>query len=174
MDACSTALTDNDFVFGGTTYTVKGLYRAGSQDVILSLDKTVPSAVLTLHLGTTQRSTGNAARETSHGVPGGRWVWYRYAPSWTDGQQVSVKLTLPMKPGSLRVARGDAKLDLSWTVPSAPSGTVTGYDVHYTSSATVADGATASGSNAAMAWVAARGSGVRAGKTDQDVVKTIG
>ncbi|MCY4584216.1 MAG: fibronectin type III domain-containing protein [Chloroflexi bacterium] len=54
-------------------------------------------------------------------------------------------------PPNLTVTGGAAKLDLSWT---APSGTVTGYDVHYTSSTAVADDATASGSDAATAWVA--------------------
>ena len=162
LDACSTALTDNDFVFGGTTYTITGLYLVTGigWHVILNLDRAAPSEALTLHLGTTQWSTRNSVRESGFGVRDGRLVWHARGPSWTDGQQVSVKLTLPMKPGSLRVARGDAKLDLSWTVPSAPSGTVTGYDVHYTSApktgnGAVADGATASGSNAATAWVVA-------------------
>ena len=156
MHACSTALTDNDFVLGGTTYTITGLYRFAERAVILNLDRAAPSEALTLHLGTTQWSTGNAERQSGFGVYHGRLVWWRRGPSWTDGQEVSVKLTLPMKPGSLSVSRGDAMLDLSWTAPSAPSGTVTGYDVHYTSATVtaVANDAAAQAVSAAAGWLA--------------------
>ena len=59
-------------------------------------------------------------------------------------------------PTNLRVTAGDRKLDLTWTAPSGA--TVTGYDVHYTSSNAVAAGA-AAGSNPAMEWVAVSRSG---------------
>ena len=159
MDACSTALTDNDFVFNGTTYTIRSLYLYVGRFVIVDLDKAVPSAALTLHLGTTQFSGSNAERQIGFGVSDGRWVWRRGGVSWTDGQQVSVKLAWPARPGNLSVTRGNAKLDLSWRAPVDPAGTLTGYDVHYTSSAIVLNDAEA-GSDASMAWVAVQRNGL--------------
>ena len=56
-------------------------------------------------------------------------------------------------PTNLDVTVGNAQLGLTWT---APSGTVTGYDVHYTSasSGTVSNTANASGNDPSTAWVA--------------------
>ena len=65
-------------------------------------------------------------------------------------------------PTNLRVTSGFRKLDLTWTAPTG--GTVTGYDVHYTSSATVAANE-AAGSNPAMAWVAVSRTGKVASQT---------
>ena len=67
---------------------------------------------------------------------------------------------LPPAPTALMVTEGDAKLDLSWTAPTLPSGvSLAGYDVHYTSSSTVAAGADASGNDPSAAWVDASHSG---------------
>ena len=146
QDDCSTALTDDDFVFNGITYRIIGLNTGFGEWVTLTLDKVAPTAALTLHLGTTQWSTSKAERRRG----GSRWIWRRRGPSWTDGQQVSVKLTGPVSPVNLKVTPGNAKLDLSWR---APTETVTGYDVHYTASTSVANDA-AAGADAASAWVA--------------------
>ncbi len=65
--------------------------------------------------------------------------------------------TTPTAPTALSADAGSGSLALSWT---APAGTPTGYDVHYTYAPTtgtgmVANNAAASGNNAATAWVAA-------------------
>ncbi len=63
------------------------------------------------------------------------------------------RANVPAAPANLKVKPRSQQLNLSWT---APSGTLTGYDVHYTSAVagTVADSAAASGSDASAAWVA--------------------
>ena len=75
--------------------------------------------------------------------------------------------TVPGAPTDFIVKPGDGGLSLSWI---APSGTVTGYDVHYTSApasgnGAVANDATASGSDASAAWVAVTRSGTTASQT---------
>ena len=62
--------------------------------------------------------------------------------------------TLPGPVGLLKVQlAGDARLTLDWNQPSVGSGTITGYDVHYTSNASVADDAAAQTGGAAAGWV---------------------
>ena len=65
----------------------------------------------------------------------------------------------PDAPTGLTVTPGDAELTVSWT---APSGTVTGYDVHYTSNTTVAAGAAVQAGAASVGWKAVSRSGTTA------------
>ncbi len=70
---------------------------------------------------------------------------------------------VPVAPTALTVTADTAKLDLSWTAPS--SGTVTGYDVHYTSAPTTGNGAVANDAAvqtglASAGWKAVSRSGV--------------
>ena len=68
---------------------------------------------------------------------------------------------------SVTVRPGLGRLDLSWAAPASSVSAITGYDVHYTSAAsgTVPDGAAASGSDPAAAWVAVSRSGTTATQT---------
>ena len=81
---------------------------------------------------------------------------------WSDAGTGSTNTSTPAAPTGLGVSAGNAKLDLTWT---APTGAVTGYHVHYTSSSTVANDAAASGNDPASAWVAVTRSGTTAAQT---------
>ena len=92
------------------------------------------------------------------------------------GSVTSVTVTITDdEPSDLTVTPADGTLNLSWT---APSGTLTGYDVHYTSAASsgsdlVADDATASGNDASAAWVAVTRSGATASQTISSLTNNI-
>ena len=79
--------------------------------------------------------------------------------AWVFGTGTPASSSPPAAPTGLSVTAGNAQLSLTWT---APSGTLTGYDVHYTSAAsgTVTNSATASGNNPAAAWVAVSRTGL--------------
>ena len=78
----------------------------------------------------------------------------QYSTLSVDPVTVTVTAVAPGAPTVLLVSAGDARLDLSWTAPSFDGGSaLTGYDVHYTSSTTVAADA-AAGTNVATEWVA--------------------
>ena len=83
----------------------------------------------------------------------GAWVFGTGSPS--------ARAATLAAPTNLSVSAGDAQLSLTWT---APTGTLTGYDVHYTSAA-VSSNAVASGGNPATAWVAVTRSGTTASQT---------
>ena len=103
-------------------------------------------------VGTTEYSIGSGAIHSLSPRP---------SPAWSTGTPVSLSIgttcptgttpTVPGAPTGLDVTAGNAKLDLSWT---APSGALTGYDVHYTSSTTVGDDDAADGSDPSAKWVA--------------------
>ena len=86
-------------------------------------------------------------------------VLAKNASAESDWEEVSgTPSAPPAAPTNLTTTAGHTVLVLTWT---APSGTLTGYDVHYTSATTssVNNDAAASGNNAATAWVAvSRGS----------------
>ena len=78
----------------------------------------------------------------------------KYSSLSVDPVTVTVTAVAPAAPTGLLVSAGNARLDLSWTVPSFDGGSaITGYDVHYTSSTTVSAGA-AAGSDVATGWAA--------------------
>ena len=77
----------------------------------------------------------------------------------------STSADVPAAPTKLGVAAGNAQLGLTWT---APSGTVTGYDVHYTSAAASSvtnHGGGYRANNAGTAWVAVTRTGATASQT---------
>ena len=81
---------------------------------------------------------------------------------WVHGTGTVLDPNAPAAPTGLTATPGDGQLALAWT---APSGTLTGYDVHYTSTSAsdaVPDAAPATGNDASAAWVAVNRSGTAA------------
>ena len=149
-DNCSDALTDNDFTYSGATYKVRSLYwSSGNNQLNIDFAKNgtdLGAVDIANDLGLLTLNVGGTALAVSDATQAQIVVYWTYDPAtdWTDGQSLSVSLTASISaPTNLTVTPGDQKLDLSWT---APSETITGYDVHYTSAstATVDDDAEAS------------------------------
>ena len=127
QDNCSTALSDNQFTYDGTTYRIKTFYIQSytpSYALILKFDKAIPTKVrnvLTLHVGSSQFALSSLFWRTDN----------KYANKlasglgpWTDGQSVSLKLTAPTKPAKptgLTAKPGNGQVELAWADPSDSS-----------------------------------------------------
>ena len=102
-DNCSKALSDNDFVYAGVTYTVTALFVANLEDsgenfeqgdLAITLDTAMPAAErnkLTLHLGDTQFPLRDASWTTDNTFA--TWSGTGLENDWADGDKVAVKLT---------------------------------------------------------------------------------
>ncbi len=100
---CSSALTEDELEHNGERYTVASLYYNNGR-VSLRLGGIQPSATspapdpgskfdgMVLHLGTVRLPVGGVVRFSDTG-----WHNWYVDPQWTDGQQVAVKLEIPVK-----------------------------------------------------------------------------
>ena len=80
----------------------------------------------------------------------------------------------PLAPGNLGVRTGIGQLRLTWNQPAdtrTEVAAVSGYDVHYTSSASVGRNAAASGTDASSGWVDARHRGTNTTHTITGLVE---
>ena len=84
-------LTDDDFTFGGATYSVEMLYfRVNSINLRLDAPITAALKTLTLQLGDKQFPLGDALIPSNARA---RANWSSADPGWADGDKVRVKLT---------------------------------------------------------------------------------
>ena len=129
---------------GGHRYTVEyGKHPDGELTKVLlgRFRAAMPSYVVSgLEGGATYRFRVRTRGAASYGVPDGAWS------AWAT----AAVLAPPGAPTGLTVTPGSNTLAVSWT---APSGTLTGYDVHYTSSLTIGANARPVGSNPALQWI---------------------
>ena len=160
---CNSRLTDNAFTVGGQAYTFSSIlqesngqtfsvgFTAAINTVLSGRNFCVGSTVLAFSAATLHNSD-HIAQWTSLSLS-----------TWSAGAKIPLSIGSTCPPGAptgLSATAGNTRLDLSWTAPTATGGsTITGYDVHYTSSTTVDDDADPSGSNPANAWVAVSRSG---------------
>ena len=174
---------------GGLTWTLTPLFgddvpsnrcqdytgRAEAADLVANLPTTI-----TLNAGETSGDVRyQSARDAFHDESA-ECLAVRFTPAqavidagWTLGAPLDADhvpdvteivifnvLPPPAAPTDLRITASNGQLDLAWT---APSGTVTGYDVHYTSSPNVHRDATVGGNtDASTGWVDAGHTGTAA------------
>ena len=132
-DDCSAALTDNDFAYGGATYTVDTLYWQSSADRLLLGVANVGGAATKAALAGLTLNVNGDAFAVSDAEPLTNFIDWTYDPSpdWADGQRVSVSLTAavsrPEMPTGLTATAGNAQVALAWTDPDDSS--ITKYQV---------------------------------------------
>ena len=167
-------LSDNDFsrLVGGTAtnYTIVRISDQADGKLLLNFNATgirkARFSGLKFCIGSTAFAFSDSTSTDASGES--RFVWNSADLAWSAGTVVNLKIAsaCPATPGAvtdLSATRGVRKLDLSWTAPTGDE--VTGYDVHYTSSATVKNDtpdAEPSGNDASTAWVDAGHTGTAA------------
>ena len=187
----------------GSPVTVRVLLSRGSQPTTASYSVTVPVRVErgtseegdhgTLESITIPAGDQNAAREiwTSRDTDAEDETFLVYVPLLpmdeslnylTRGDPYSAWVTIsentgrtdgpPVPPTGLLITPGARQLALTWT---APAGTVTGYDVHYTASTIVADNAPVGSTEttARNAWVDAGHVGTTTTRTILNLSNTL-
>ena len=150
-DDCSseTVLTDDDFIFEGTTYTLTEiLWSSGFKRLYLQFDGLAGAQAKTA-LGALTLNVDGRKFAVMHARPSGRLLSWPTSLSWTDGQKVSLSLGYfdrPPAPTGLSATAGNARVTLRWADPGNPA--ITGYQYQRKS-----------GANAWGAWTDIAGSG---------------
>ncbi len=164
----TSVLTDDDFTLSGTTWEISFITGTSSRlqvgfnsDVRTALDS------YSFCVGTTALAFSSAGHVAGNTIAS----WRTSAVSWGVGDTPSLSIgtscaqqttpTTPAAPTNLASLAGDGSLYFEWT---APSGTLTGYDVHYTSAPTSGNGAVTNDAavqtaSAAAGWLAVSRSG---------------
>ena len=138
LNGCATAtvLTDDDFMYGGATYTIVDVYKAeGDNPDALRLRfsgltgaqaKTALSA-LTLNVGSKDAYKVSAATADGNQL---KWTFkdiWALSPNTVSLSLTGPAVTKPAKPADLTATAGDKQVALAWTDPSDSS--ITGYQV---------------------------------------------
>ena len=120
QDNCSTAtvLTDDDFGYGGTTYSIVNLFWDSATDTltltVAAGGSTLSHSAAKTALGSLTLNVQGNAFAVSGSEGAGNELEFNYNPAtdWTDGLEVSVSLLAP--PRAPTVAPGDQRLTVSW------------------------------------------------------------
>ena len=99
--ACTSALTEVDFTYGGVSYQIKEVRVNSSGTLIFELNKTVPDNIkstATLQLGSRTFAFASGGSVTNT-VTNDRVTWTNSGLSWSAGDTVSVSLTAPPPTG---------------------------------------------------------------------------
>ena len=132
IDDCSSpsVLTDDNFVYGGATYTVTQLWWQYPNQLRLVLDGAKHATIQTRFASLALTVDGNAlhvgdssAGESSEGDGFLSWYYNPGTAQWTDGQSVSLSLAeaAPAKAKGLTATAGNAQVTLFWNDPANPS-----------------------------------------------------
>ncbi len=153
--SCSSQLTDNNFVIGGTSYSISLLKGSGqtllsgnAHGIQMDLIETPNPQLKALNF-----CMGSTSYSLSTPLTAGLYILSTTNPNWQAGQKIFLQIstTCPLASPDitgLQVSAGDASLALSW---NAPSGTVGGYTAQYkTAAATSWTTVTHSGTTASI------------------------
>ena len=96
MDDCSTALTDDEFTYGGITYKISRLLQTGALHLNFDAQSgpDAKTALGALKLSVDGRKLAFSSATVHEPLAGASGLyWWPFSSTWTDGQKVSLSLT---------------------------------------------------------------------------------